>query len=1384
MKNCILLALLIFYSFGYAFAHSNSNLFIKETTKNFYESNNPNTDLKFTAPNELGVCPNPSNVALNKSATQSSTLSIGGITGSASKAVDGNTNGVFFTNPSSVSATNNEYQAWWEVDLGANYNIEQINIYNRTDGSDRTHDAYIMVSSTPFTSGNLNDALAQADFQQLITGLLGSPSTVNLASPGRYVRIQLNGSGYLVLGELEVMGCIIANTCDNHGGDADGDGVCADVDCDDTNPNIPTTPGTLCDDNNVNTVGDIIQSDGCTCMGTPIGETIMPANVHPKFVNELPRPQQIDASNGGTFYLKMEQSQQWLGLQSANGNPIMTNVWGYSYNHQKNYLGPTFNVQKDVPIDVKWINNLPFTHLLPIDESIHKAEPTSGIPTVVHLHGGHTESASDGFPDAWFTQNFAETGSAFVKQIYHYTNDQEATTLWYHDHTLGMTRLQNYAGLAGMYIIRDAHEASLNLPAGKYEREIVIQDKQFASDGSLYFPALLSDPEALDFPVNPNIEPTIFAEFFGDYILANGMLWPKMVVEPTMYRLRLLNASDSRFYIFKLSNGASFQQIGSDGGLLNHPVSLTEILLAPAERADIVIDFSGMAGQSIVLQNIGPDEPFKGIAANQAPADPSTTGVIMRFDVQANANASFSIPNNLRQPIQYLGQETNTRQLLLLESTDQYGRLKPSLGTAQLGLLGFTDPVTETPQVNDIEVWEIYNNTEDAHPIHIHQLEFQLINRQEFTGNLDPVTNQLTNIQLIGPPISPAPNEQGWKDTYIVPPGHLARVKLRFDIPGRFVWHCHILSHEDWDMMRPFEVLPEATSCTNPTNVALNKQATQSSTISAGGITGTASKAVDGNTAGAFFTNPPSISSVSATNYGYQEWWEVDLGANYDITQLKIWNRTDGNDNTSDFHILISNTPFTNSDLNTAINQSNYHFYDQGTVNSPSTYNANTSGRYVRLQRDGQGYMILAEVEVYGCLIGGNICDTHGGDSDNDGICDDQDCQPNDSFYPNVPGTPCDDNNPNTQNDVVTNDGCSCAGTPIGNGCTSTTNLALNQPANQSSTITVAGITGSASKAVDGNTAGAFFTNPPSASSVSATNYDYQAWWEIDLGADYNIEQLKIWNRTDGQNRTADFHIIISSTPFISGDLNTALTQASYSYYEQGVLGTPSIYSANTVGRYVRLQRNGQGHMILAEVEIYGCALSAAPRMATDLSFAIPDMIQFDAQKHGQSSELTWVTTQDVDVDYYQILVSTDKQNFQTVGKLSADQVQFARSYHLTDFQPVNGANYYRLKMVKLNGANYYTAVKRLDFDFENIFVYPNPTNDLLYVSLRNSISKHTVIEVFNSLGQLQYQHEYKALAVAPISLDVAKYVPGIYTITIKTDGKRRFSKQFVVVDK
>lgn len=637
----------------------------------------------------------------------------------------------------------------------------------------------------------------------------GASQTVTVPAGTYYVYAKYYTAGYALICEKQQTVTVSATSpCANQGGDTDGDGVCNNVDCQPNNAALPATPGTACNDANANTINDVIQADGCSCAGTPIAiGTLLPPATHPKFVNQLPNIPRINATAGGTYNITMDESMQDLGIVDNLGNHLQTKVWGYTYNGAKMYLGPTFVTMKNVPVDVKWMNNLPniHGHLLPLDHTIHMAHPTIGIPTVAHLHGGHTEAESDGYPESWFTNGFAELGPSWSKPTYHYALDQEATNLWYHDHALGITRLNVYAGLAGIWLHRDQNELSMNLPSGAYERELVLQDKMFSADGQLFFP---SDPGD---PLLPN--PSILPEFFGDYIVVNGKVWPVLDVAPTKYRFRLVNACDSRVLLLKLSNGASFQQIGSDGGLLNSPVTLTQLLIAPGERADLIVDFSTMNGQQIILQNLGPDGPFQGFDPITGdvlggPSDPATTGQMMMFRVNQPAGAVFNVPNTLRQPIQSLGTAQNTRQVLLYEGVDDYGRILPSLGTVSQGQLGWLDPITEMPEVGKTEIWEIYNTTMDAHPIHLHQVFFEIIDRQEFMADQDPVTGALSNIMMMGTPQTPAANELGWKDTGVNYPMTRTRYRVRFDIPGRFVWHCHILSHEDHDMMRPLDVVP------------------------------------------------------------------------------------------------------------------------------------------------------------------------------------------------------------------------------------------------------------------------------------------------------------------------------------------------------------------------------------------------------------------------------------------------------------------------------------------------------------------------------------------------------------------------------------------------
>jgi len=567
----------------------------------------------------------------------------------------------------------------------------------------------------------------------------------------------------------------------------------------------------------------------------------------PKFVNALPNPLapgfifQPTVAGGTHYEINISQFQQSLGLvDPSTGAPLITTVWGYGNDAQPaTYTGRTFVAQRDHQITVDWINRLvdssgnPLPHLLPVDTSLHWANPlgqgqsggpyTGPVPVVTHLHGGHNRSHSDGLPDAWFTPDSNDPDSApdytgrLFNPNYTYDNDQQAATLWYHDHALGITRLNVYAGLAGFYILRDTFDTGaldnpLNLPAAPYEIPIVIQDRMFElrnGRAELFYP---SEPEDDDEP-NPNHLP----EFFGDVILANGQAWPVLDIEPRAYRLRLLNGSDSRFYNLSLP-GLPIYQIGTDSGLLAAPVRLNQLTLGPGERADVIIDFSRLAvgGKPIILRNTA-KSPFPGGEA----VDPQTAGQIIAFRVSQPLNTAIPnehVPTTLR-PIIPLIQTGTTRGLLLFEGTDRFGRLETMQGLvdpsrpALDGSLAWDDNITENPQLNDVEVWEIYNSTADAHPIHLHLVSFQILSRQGFSATVSPKAmaddatgGVLSNVQLRGQAKSPAANEAGWKDTVVMYPGEVTRIIAKFDRTGEYVWHCHILSHEDHEMMRPYYV--------------------------------------------------------------------------------------------------------------------------------------------------------------------------------------------------------------------------------------------------------------------------------------------------------------------------------------------------------------------------------------------------------------------------------------------------------------------------------------------------------------------------------------------------------------------------------------------------
>lgn len=574
------------------------------------------------------------------------------------------------------------------------------------------------------------------------------------------------------------------------------------------------------------------------------------------------------------YSIGVSQIVQETGLVNSQGQRLSTTAWGYGASGQAaSWPGRTIEVNTNEPVQVKWQNQLSqngaaLPHLLPVDDTIHWCYglpgyeavniANDGVPIVTHVHGAHVDSDSDGNPEYFFGVTTQSRGPRWTNENYFYDNSQPAGALWYHDHALGITRLNVYAGLAGFYIIRDEIDTGNvdnpnALPAGNYEHAYVVQDRMFRDNGELFFPAFSGDPEydefisGTQFAQNFPDKPSIFAEFFGDHILVNGKIWPKTDVEPRHYRLRLLNGSDSRFMKLQFrsvpmgdtdfTNASAplpFYIVGSDQGLFAAPVSVTEIDFIPAERLDIVIDFSTLSGSRIIMENSLKDSRVPALSAAAGTAFPDRrTNRVMAFDVLSD---SSNVPDNF-DPAQFQSNySTNqnpvdkTRKLVLFEGTDEFGRLQPMLGTAEPvvdvtgatveGALAWHSPITENPQLGATEIWEFHNTTPDAHPIHLHLIHFDILDRTPFTANTKPkpvpqqdgpnassfvIESEVVDQANVRPL---TPNEQGPKDMVVAPANEITRIKMTFDKPGRYVWHCHILSHEDHDMMRPMYIGP------------------------------------------------------------------------------------------------------------------------------------------------------------------------------------------------------------------------------------------------------------------------------------------------------------------------------------------------------------------------------------------------------------------------------------------------------------------------------------------------------------------------------------------------------------------------------------------------
>ena len=531
-----------------------------------------------------------------------------------------------------------------------------------------------------------------------------------------------------------------------------------------------------------------------------------------RFTEQLPIPPVIDARGGGSFNLAIAP-----GMHSFHSSLPPTPSWGYG---GASYLGPTFQTMRGMPIDLTAINALGAHPLAAvIDTSLNGAlESDKSNPRVaVHLHGGNTAPESDGGPEDTFTVG--------ANRTYHYNNDQEATTLWYHDHAMGITRLNVYAGLAGFYLLRDQYDTgesdnSIGLPSGPYEIPLALQDRMFNWDGTLAYP--LGEFGSIWAP-----------EFFGDVATVNGKVWPNLNVNRGLYRFRILNGSNARIYDLRLSSGQLMVQIGSEGGLFNSPVALNRLIIAPGERADVLMDFSGLAaGTKIVLKNVAP-VPFP-----DGPRSRRRGGVpikeIMQFTVGAANGFAGPVPTVLREtPIQPLTTPVRVRNLTLVEIADP---VTDAPLMALVNNLPFDTDHIETPVVDTVEQWNIINTTGDTHPIHLHLVQFQLLGRQKFNvdafmeasyselpdpeaAGVGPWPAPSADVFARGQLRGPDPNEKGWKDTVRANPGEITRLLVPFgaaaaagvpfgnSFTGEYVFHCHILEHEDNEMMLRYQVV-------------------------------------------------------------------------------------------------------------------------------------------------------------------------------------------------------------------------------------------------------------------------------------------------------------------------------------------------------------------------------------------------------------------------------------------------------------------------------------------------------------------------------------------------------------------------------------------------
>lgn len=454
-----------------------------------------------------------------------------------------------------------------------------------------------------------------------------------------------------------------------------------------------------------------------------------------KFLQRLPLPAEISSTE---FDLTAAPATIKIGDHLS--------LSGYRFNNS--FPGPTIRMNRGDSLQTRFNNEI-------------------GRESIIHWHGLIVPPEMDGHP-----KDAISSGS----YDYQYTLNQRAGTYWYHPHPHRITGEQVYKGLAGFYIIEDEEEKALNLPTGNYEIPLVIQDRRADESGQIIF--------------NPSMPEQIMTGILGDLILVNGTPTPYREVEPGLYRFRILNGSNARIYNIAFQNDLPFTIIGTDGGLLPEPVEATELLMAPGERADILMDFSGdYRNDRVKLISKPFDLPSGGMMGMQNMMggngpEQGTGFSLVQFRIEgenSSRNTTFSLPDRLSKPdFPDPSEADNTRTIRLA--------MEMMTGHTINGKQFEMERADEQVKQGDTEIWEFVNESNFPHPMHMHAVQFKVLERSGSRGLI--------------------PSETGWKDTVLVMPGERVRVIMKFDAPkGLYVYHCHNLEHEDNGMMANFEII-------------------------------------------------------------------------------------------------------------------------------------------------------------------------------------------------------------------------------------------------------------------------------------------------------------------------------------------------------------------------------------------------------------------------------------------------------------------------------------------------------------------------------------------------------------------------------------------------